>query len=97
MDLSQFKEEEQQKALLEMQQIEMDMLNEQFKKLTDSCAEKCLDTKFETTKMLRGEMTCLDRCVSKYLEFGQALQKKMTDQLQEDVARHEAVMASINS
>ena len=50
-----------------------------FNKIAASCFQKCTSAKHREPDLSLGEMTCTDRCVSKYLEcqerIGSVLQK----------------------
>ena len=50
-----------------------------FNKIASSCFQKCTSAKHREPDLTLGEMTCTDRCVSKYLEcqerIGSVLQK----------------------
>jgi mitochondrial import inner membrane translocase subunit TIM10 len=50
-----------------------------FNKIAASCFQKCTSAKHREPDLTLGEMTCTDRCVSKYLEcqerIGSVLQK----------------------
>jgi hypothetical protein len=50
-----------------------------FNKIASSCFQKCTSAKHREPDLSLGEMTCTDRCVSKYLEaqerVGAVLQK----------------------
>lgn len=56
-----------------------------FNKIASTCFEKCASRKHRDPDLALGEMTCTDRCVSKYLEtqqlVGAVLQKANQDQL----------------
>jgi mitochondrial import inner membrane translocase subunit TIM10 len=56
-----------------------------FNKIASSCFSKCASTKHREADLSLGEMTCADRCVSKYLEtqerVGVVLQKANEAQL----------------
>ena len=56
-----------------------------FNKIATSCFDKCASRKHKEVDLSLGEMTCADRCVSKYLEsqerVGAVLQKANEAQL----------------
>jgi import inner membrane translocase subunit TIM10 len=56
-----------------------------FNKIASSCFDKCASRKHKEADLSLGEMTCADRCVSKYLEsqerVGAVLQKANEAQL----------------
>ncbi|CAM8958453.1 unnamed protein product [Rhodiola kirilowii] len=49
-----------------MAEKEMEYRVELFNKLTQTCFNKCIDTKYKENELHMGENTCIDRCVSKY-------------------------------
>ncbi|XP_047260098.1 mitochondrial import inner membrane translocase subunit TIM10 [Capsicum annuum] len=49
-----------------MAEKEMEYRVEFFNKLTHTCFNKCVSTKYREGELYMGENTCIDRCVSKY-------------------------------
>ena len=58
-----------------------------FNKIAASCFTKCASRRHKDAEISLGEMSCTDRCVSKYLEsqqrVGQVLQKANEAQLEQ--------------
>jgi import inner membrane translocase subunit TIM10 len=58
---------------------EMEMYTDLFNKMSAQCFEKCASRRHKDGELALGEMSCADRCVSKYLEVqtkvGALLQK----------------------
>ena len=58
-----------------------------FNKIASSCFEKCASRRHKDNEISLGEMSCVDRCVSKYLEsqqrVGAVLQKANEAQLEQ--------------
>lgn len=63
------------------------LLLDLFNKIAHTCFDKCASRKHRDPDLALGEMTCVDRCVSKYLEsqqiVGAVLQKANQDQLEQ--------------
>jgi mitochondrial import inner membrane translocase subunit TIM10 len=59
--------------------LSLSRLKDLFNKIAASCFQKCTSAKHREPDLTLGEMTCTDRCVSKYLEcqerIGGVLQK----------------------
>jgi len=69
---------------------EMEMYTDLFNKIASSCFQKCASRRHKEADLSLGEMTCADRCVSKYLEgqqlIGVVLQKANEQQAQQQQA-----------
>jgi import inner membrane translocase subunit TIM10 len=46
----------------------MEMYTNLFNKLTATCFQKCASRKHKEPDLQLGEMSCLDRCVAKYMD-----------------------------
>lgn len=66
------------------------MYTDLFNKIASSCFSKCASRKHKEPDLSLGEMTCTDRCVSKYLEgqqlVGAVLQRANEAQMQQQQA-----------
>ncbi|VDN60249.1 unnamed protein product [Dracunculus medinensis] len=60
--------DQESKALWE---VEMEMMSDLFKRLSNSCHQK-------EAELTKGETVCLDRCVSKFMDLHQRLGQKLT-------------------
>mmetsp|Transcript_103314 Transcript_103314/g.154825 ORF Transcript_103314/g.154825 Transcript_103314/m.154825 type:complete len:103 (+) Transcript_103314:119-427(+) len=73
---------------------EMEMYTDLFNKIASSCYNKCASRKHRDQDLSLGEMTCTDRCVSKYLEsqqlIGGVLQRANESQMQQQQAMQQA-------
>jgi len=62
------------------QQAEMDKelqkMEAIFSRVRDACFKKCID-KFSDPDFSIGEMTCVDRCVSKYLKVQEKVETRL--------------------
>ncbi|CAB3401253.1 unnamed protein product [Caenorhabditis bovis] len=76
-------------AEAQMQQVaelEVEMMSDMYKKMTNSCQSKCISTAFKESELTKGEAVCLDRCVAKYLDVHEKLGKRLTSMSQGDEA-----------
>jgi len=58
--------------------MEMEGVTEMFNRMSDTCFDKCMGKAYKEGDLNVGEMSCTDRCVSKYM----AAHKKIGEQLQ---------------
>lgn len=57
--------------------LEVESINELNKRITSECYEKCV-SKPRDGDLSVGEMTCIDRCVPKYLETHELVGRSLT-------------------
>ncbi|CAG0879305.1 unnamed protein product [Cyprideis torosa] len=69
-----------------MQSLELEMLGDMFARMTNSCRQKCIATKYHEGDLSKGEAVCLDRCVAKYLEVHERIGTKLQALTAEDDA-----------
>ncbi|VDD92502.1 unnamed protein product [Enterobius vermicularis] len=68
-------------AQLEMvAELEMEMMSDMYRRMTNACQQKCISTR----DLTKGEAVCLDRCVAKYLDVHEKLGKRLTSMSQQD-------------
>jgi len=70
------------------------MYTDLFNKIASECFQKCASRKHKEPDLSLGEMTCTDRCVSKYLE-GQQLIGVVLQKANEQQAQQQAAMQSM--
>ena len=77
--------EEQQKMAFAQQKMEIAFTTNMFNKMVKNCFRKCVPKLTEEPDLNVAEMTCVDRCVSKYMKFHNKVgleMKKANDALQ---------------
>eukprot|EP01114_Cavostelium_apophysatum_P021720 TRINITY_DN7653_c0_g1_i1.p2 TRINITY_DN7653_c0_g1~~TRINITY_DN7653_c0_g1_i1.p2 ORF type:complete len:105 (+),score=20.78 TRINITY_DN7653_c0_g1_i1:145-459(+) len=79
---------QQQQELMAMQ-AEMEFMSDMMYRMQDQCFRKCV-TAFTDSDLSKGEATCVDRCVLKYMDFQQrigirlqAVQQQQMQQMQQ--------------
>merc|ERR1712168_261731 len=59
---------------IEAQIAMMQQLQDQFKKMDESCKLKCIDGHYRSNLLSKNETVCINNCTSKYLEFNHQTQ-----------------------
>ncbi len=47
-------------------ETELDMVTDMFNRLVDVCHSKCIDKRYDSADLSKGDSLCIDRCVEKY-------------------------------
>ncbi|GMR43169.1 hypothetical protein PMAYCL1PPCAC_13364, partial [Pristionchus mayeri] len=67
-------------------ELEVEMMSDMYRRMTNSCQDKCVAKSFKEAELTKGEAVCLDRCVAKYLDVHEKLGKRLTNMSQTDEA-----------
>lgn len=59
-------------------------MSDMYKRMTNSCQQKCIASHYKESDLTKGESVCLDRCVAKYLDVHEKLGKVLTSMTQQD-------------
>ncbi|XP_063681568.1 mitochondrial import inner membrane translocase subunit Tim10-like [Bolinopsis microptera] len=62
----------------QMEQLEMDVMQDMYNRLSESCRNKCISKRYDEGDLSKAESVCLDRCAAKYLEVYERVGKKLT-------------------
>ncbi|KAF7639049.1 zf-Tim10_DDP domain-containing protein [Meloidogyne graminicola] len=74
----------QAQALQAVADLEIEMMTDTYRRMTQSCQSKCINTSYREPELLKGEAVCLDRCLSKYLDVHDRLGKLLMNMTQQD-------------
>jgi len=69
---------DQNAALQMVAELEVEMMSDMYRRMTSSCHKKCVPTNYRDGDLSKGESTCLDRCVAKFMDIHDRLGKKLT-------------------
>ncbi|GMS90452.1 hypothetical protein PENTCL1PPCAC_12627, partial [Pristionchus entomophagus] len=64
--------------------LEVEMMSDMYRRMTNTCQDKCVSKSFKEAELTKGEAVCLDRCVAKYLDVHEKLGKRLTNMSQTD-------------
>ena len=64
-------------------------------RLTTTCQKKCVSPKFNEGELNKGEATCLDRCVSKYIEIQKQIDTKFGIEMQAGQKRMQSIQEQL--
>jgi import inner membrane translocase subunit TIM10 len=78
-------------SALSVAKMEADLLSDMFGKMGHTCFKKCV-TRYTDGEMSVGEMTCVDRCVGKYLMAQERVGNNL-QQFEEQMKAQAAVQA----
>lgn len=78
-------------------ELEVEMMADMYNKMTNSCHQKCISTRYHAADLEKGEAICLDRCVAKYLEIHEMIGKKLTDMSQSDEETMKAMQSQVDT
>ncbi|CAF0919126.1 unnamed protein product [Brachionus calyciflorus] len=67
-----------QQQLQVASEIEIEMMQDLYTRMTNSCHKKCIPPKYHENDLTKGESVCIDRCVAKYFEIHDRVGKKLT-------------------
>ncbi|VDQ05059.1 unnamed protein product [Trichobilharzia regenti] len=62
----------------QMQIFEIEMMQQVFTSMTNSCLAKCIPTNYTDGDLTKGEAVCLDRCASKFMQAYMQATKKLS-------------------
>merc|ERR1712178_104146 len=90
-------EAEIQKFTQDAQMMEIRGMGVTYNNLTQVCMKKCMNTRFDSAKLYKGESICLSKCTAKYLEFAAALQKTVQETQEAQIKQYEEMQRQTES
>lgn len=66
----------------QMQMFEIEMMQQVFTSMTNSCLAKCIPSNYNDGDLTKGEAICLDRCASKFMQAYMQATKKLSTMAQ---------------
>lgn len=64
--------------LRQMQLLELEMMQDLYARMVESCHRKCIAPKYSDGELAKGESVCLDRCVAKFMETYQTISQSIS-------------------
>lgn len=58
---------------LQVAEVQFDAMAATFDRMMAACAGKCIPEEYGESELLKGEMCCVDRCVTKYMTANRAI------------------------
>ncbi|XP_060069448.1 mitochondrial import inner membrane translocase subunit Tim10-like [Ylistrum balloti] len=80
--------ESQMKSL---QELEVEMMQDLYQRASGVCLKKCLPPNGKETELNKNEAVCIDKCIAKYLEIQEVVNKKLISLQQDENAKVEAM------
>ncbi|CAF0895256.1 unnamed protein product [Didymodactylos carnosus] len=57
--------------------LEIEMMTDLYKKMTNSCHKKCVIPRYKDAELTKAESVCIDRCVAKYMDVHDRIGKQL--------------------
>ncbi|OWF56806.1 mitochondrial import inner membrane translocase subunit Tim10-like [Mizuhopecten yessoensis] len=75
-----------------LQELEVEMMQDLYQRASGVCLKKCMPPNDKDTELSKSEAVCIDKCIGKYLEIQEVVNKTLTSLQQEENAKVQAVM-----